>query len=221
MGIGAVTAPAPEARAVFLDRDGVINPMWYDPEHGLVDSPANCDQFSLLPGVAEAIGLIRQMGFRAVVISNQPGIAKGKCTRSILDQVTSKMHRLLSDEGAHLDGVYYCLHHPEALHPEYQVRCDCRKPKPGLLLRAGGELGIDLPRSYFVGDGITDIQAGRQAGCRTVWIGRQKCEICQVMLREDAVPDLVASSLLDAARAIRLEEVEGGNLSGHLECCRD
>lgn len=125
-------------RGVFLDRDGVVNRMVYDAEHGTVDSPANPDQLEMLPGAAEAVRALNDLGLPVIVVSNQPGIAKGKMTLALQEAITSKLQAGLAAAGAHLDGVYYCLHHPDAALPEYRIRCDCRKPKPGLLLRAAG-----------------------------------------------------------------------------------
>ncbi len=102
-------------KAVFLDRDGTVNAMVYNPDHGLVDSPANPDEFKLLPGVGKAIGRINEMGFLTLVISNQPGIAKGKFTLEILEAIDKKMRDELAQCGAHLDKIYYCLDHPEAI----------------------------------------------------------------------------------------------------------
>jgi len=145
--------------------------MVYHPDHSLVDSPANPDEFQLLPGVGEAIGKINAVGLLVVVVSNQPGVAKGKFTVDLLDAITQKMHQELEACGATVDAVFYCLHHPEAVLDGYRMRCECRKPKPGLLLRAADELGIDVQRSYMVGDAPTDVQAGAMSGCRTVWLG--------------------------------------------------
>jgi len=189
-------------RAVFLDRDGSINSMVYNPDFGLVDSPQNADQFQLLPGVPEAIRLINEMGFLAVVVSNQPGIAKGKCTPDDLEAITQKMHRELAAGGGRLDAVYYCLHHPEALLEEYRVICDCRKPRPGLLQRAAEELGIDLGTSYMVGDGLTDVLAGKAVGCITILLSNRKCEICRMMDELHTWPDFQAPNLLEAVRLI-------------------
>lgn len=190
-------------RAFFLDRDGSINSMVYNPEFGLVDSPQHLEEFDLLPGVGDAIRTINEMGFLAIVVSNQPGIAKGKCTLPDLQAMTEKMHRELAAVGAHLDAVYYCLHHPEALAVEYRVSCDCRKPRPGLLLRAAAEHGIDLQASFMIGDGLTDMLAGKAVGCTTVFLGNHKCEICRVMEERGARPDLIAPDLAEAVRLIR------------------
>ena len=200
-------------RAVFVDRDGVINPLWVDPEHGVIDSPANPDQFDLLEGVPEALRLLRSVGFLVVVVSNQPGIAKGKLTRLLLDAITEKMENGLRAGGVTMDGVYYCLHHPQAALEEFKVACECRKPKPGLLLRAAREMGIDLSGSYMIGDGLNDIQAGSAAGCRTIWIGPTgKLEYFSVMHSRQVRPDLVATDLLVAAGLIQKMERGDGNL---------
>lgn len=211
MGIGEVMPRAAARPAVFLDRDGVINRMVYDPDFGLVDSPQNVDQFVLFPQAAEAIRLINEMGYLAVVVSNQPGMAKGKCTPAVLEAITAKMKLQLAEGGAQLDGVYYCLHHPEALLPEYRIACDCRKPGSGLLKRAMADLGIDSRRSYMIGDGLTDVLAGEGAGCTTILLGSRKCEICRAMEDQGIRPDMLAPSLLGAVGLIqeRQREVSG------------
>jgi D-glycero-D-manno-heptose 1,7-bisphosphate phosphatase len=193
-------------RAVFLDRDGVINEMWWEPDHGIVDSPARPDQFRILPGVPAAIRQLRSLGFRIVVVSNQPGIGKGKMTPSGLEAVTQKMHDELTAAGAPLDAVYYCLHHPNAALLSYRQQCHCRKPRPGLLRRASEELAIDLSRSYMIGDGVVDVQAGRAARCTTIWLGTVKCDMCKVMHQHDARPDHIAASLDEAAHLITERE---------------
>lgn len=195
-------------RAVFLDRDGVINPLWYDPDHGTIDSPYNVEQFRLNPGVPQSINKLREMGFTVAIISNQPGIGKGKVTRQQLDVITDRMLHLLSEGGAYVNGVYYCLHHPDAILKEFRIQCSCRKPKSGLLLQAAEELDLDLSSSYMVGDGITDIQAGQAVGCTTVWIGRWKCDICKMTESINAVPDLVAANIIEAVQQISIREEE-------------
>jgi D-glycero-D-manno-heptose 1,7-bisphosphate phosphatase len=151
-------------RAVFLDRDGVLNELVYYPEHGIIDSPFTPKQITLLPGVAQAINSFHDMGFKVVLVSNQPGIAKGHFSEEIFNQVRKKMKEELAKEGAFLDGEYYCFHHPEAKIERFRVECECRKPKPGLLLQAAKEMGVDLVGSWMIGDGLTDIQAGKKAG---------------------------------------------------------
>jgi D-glycero-D-manno-heptose 1,7-bisphosphate phosphatase len=102
-----------------------------------------------------------------------------------------------------LDAEYYCFHHPDAVREEYRVNCECRKPKPGLLLKAKSDLGLDPSRSFSVGDSLVDIKAGQAAGFTTILIGSMKCELCRLMDREDAQPDHVAESLIKAVETIR------------------
>ena len=155
-------------RAVFLDRDGVINAAIYNPVEGKLDSPYTLQDFRLLPGAAQAIRGINGLGFLAVVVSNQPGVAKAKCDPAFLESLDQRLNWELARQGAHLDAIYYCLHHPQAQVESLRASCDCRKPQPGLLLRATRELDIDLARSYMVGDSPTDVAAGLAAGCRTI-----------------------------------------------------
>jgi D-glycero-D-manno-heptose 1,7-bisphosphate phosphatase len=193
-------------RAVFLDRDGVINVAPYSAVEGKPDSPYRLDELRTLPGVARAIRLINDMGFLAVIVSNQPGIAKGKCDRAFLEAVDAQLRDELAREGARLDAVYYCLHHPEAQVEALRAECDCRKPKPGLLRRAARELDVDLARSYMVGDSVVDIEAGIAAGCRTIFVSNG-----DGLERSDSsvTPHQAATDLLAAVEAIN---AEGGGL---------
>lgn len=189
-------------KAVFLDRDGVINELIYYREQGVVDSPFTVEQFRLIPGAGEAIKKLHEVGYRVVLVSNQPGIAKGYLPRETFKKITKKMKEELAKDEAFLDGEYYCFHHPEAKVEGLRANCECRKPKPGLLLQAAEERNIDLSESWMVGDGLTDIRAGKGAGCRTILLGRMKCELCHLMDEEDARPDFIAPDLLQAAQII-------------------
>ena len=201
-------------RAVFLDRDGVINKMVYNPEFGLVDSPGNPDEFTLIPGAAEAIRQINQLGLLAIVVSNQPGIAKGRFTVSLHEAITERMHCLVGQARGRLDGVYYCLHHPHALYEEFRDVCACRKPKPGLLLQASQEWKIDLANSYMVGDGLTDILAGQFVGTRNVLVSSRKCYICEEIARQEVQPDYVVGNLAEAVQVVQqIESGDGHDLS--------
>ncbi|MGB9734576.1 MAG: D-glycero-beta-D-manno-heptose 1,7-bisphosphate 7-phosphatase [Conexivisphaera sp.] len=142
--------------AVFLDRDGVI---CYDVHY--MRSP---DQFELMPGVAEGIRRLNGAGFLVVVATNQSGIRRGYFTEEDLARIHARMLEELGRRGARIDAIYYCPCLPEE-------DCECRKPRPGMLLRAAEELGIDLGRSYMVGDKALDVEAGRAAGCTTVLVG--------------------------------------------------
>ena len=149
-------------KAIFLDRDGTINKYV-----GFLTKP---EQFELLPGVAETIKMINKSGYLAIVVTNQPVIARGDCTWEELQLIHDKMETELGKEGAFLDAIYICPHHKdkgfEGERPEYKFDCNCRKPKPGLLLQAAKDFNIDLMESYMVGDNKHDITAGLDAGCK-------------------------------------------------------
>lgn len=189
-------------KTIFLDRDGVINELIYYKEQGIVDSPFTAEQFRLLPGVSEAITKFHEMDYKVILISNQPGIAKGHLSEETFEEIRQKMKSELAQKGAFLDGEYYCFHHPEAKVEKLKANCNCRKPKPGLLLKAAEEMDINLFQSWMIGDGLTDIKAGKGARTRTVLLGRMKCELCRLMDDEEARPNAICSNLLEAAQFI-------------------
>ena len=166
-GVVAAKNLAHSQKAIFLDRDGTINKY--------VGFLRDIDEFELIPGVAEAIKKINASGYLAIVITNQPVIARGEVTVPELQQIHNKMETLLGAEGAYLDALYYCPHHPhkgyEGEIPELKIDCDCRKPKPGMLVKAAEDFTIDLSASWMIGDGENDIKAGLAAGCKTALIG--------------------------------------------------
>ncbi len=149
-------------KAIFLDRDGTINKY--------VGFLRNIDDFELIEGVSEAIKHINQSGYLAIVVTNQPVIARGEVTWEELHEIHKKMETLLGKDGAYIDGIYICPHHPdkgfEGERLEYKFDCDCRKPKPGLLLQAAKVFNIELSQSIMIGDSERDIEAGKNAGCR-------------------------------------------------------
>ncbi|MFJ4185181.1 D-glycero-alpha-D-manno-heptose-1,7-bisphosphate 7-phosphatase [Kitasatospora sp. NPDC089509] len=179
--------------AIVLDRDGVLNELWRDPDLGLVDSPLNPAQVRLRPGAAGAVRRINEAGVPCYVASNQPGIAKRKMTPRLLGAVTRRLLGELGARNARLDGIAYCLHHPDAVHPALRRDCPDRKPGPGMLLRIAHALDVPPGRCWFVGDNPSDVAAGRAAGFRTAWIGTTRCDTCPT--RTAHAPDLVAADL--------------------------
>jgi D,D-heptose 1,7-bisphosphate phosphatase len=153
-------------RAVFIDRDGTVNRF-----HDFITRP---EDFELLEGAAEAVRSINKAGYLAIVITNQPVIARGEATVEELELIHHKMETELGRDGAFVDDIFYCPHHPDkgfpGERPEYKIACDCRKPKPGLILQAAKKYHIDLFQSYMVGDDERDVQAGIAAGCRPVFL---------------------------------------------------
>jgi len=192
-------------KAVFLDRDGVINEIVYHKEMGILDSPANTGEFKILPDVGKALNKFHKLGFKVIIISNQPGIAKDKFTLKIFEEVKNKMKNELAKTDSFVDAEYYCLHHPEGKNKDYTKVCDCRKPKPGLIIKAAEEHDIDLANSWMIGDGVTDVKAGKNAGCKTIFIGRMKCDLCNLFEDKNAKPDFIASNLYKASFIIEKE----------------
>ena len=188
-------------RAAFLDRDGTMNRMVYYHGHGIADSPFVPSQFSLLPRVIPALRLLKKKGFLLVVVSNQPGIAKGHMKKKDFEAIERKMDRLLAKGGIRLDAKYYSFFHKDAILRGYKKGAHLRKPRPGMLLRAAKEHGIDLKRSYMIGDGVVDMKAGKAAGCKTVFLGSLKPELWKYL--EGAMPGLVARDLFEAAKKIK------------------
>lgn len=159
-------------KAVFLDRDGTINKS--------VGFLRDIDEFELLAGVADAVKKINASGYLAIVVTNQPVIARGEVTVEQLEMIHNKMETLLGEQGAYIDAVYYCPHHPhkgyEGEKAELKIDCECRKPKPGMLLKAAADFHIDLAGSWMVGDSEKDVKAGRAAGCKTAFLHGQSGE---------------------------------------------
>lgn len=200
-GVVADSSLSTPQRAIFLDRDGTLI-------HDR-DCLRTAEELDLLPGVAEAVRELNHRGWRAVVITNQPVIAKGWCTEAELQRIHNKLETLLGQEHAFLDRIYFCPHHPDAgfpgERPELKVKCDCRKPNTGMVRRAAAELNIDLSQSWLIGDTTTDIQTARNAGVRSILLrtgygGRDG--------RHAVQPDYTFNSLLEAVNFIAREPVK-------------
>jgi D-glycero-D-manno-heptose 1,7-bisphosphate phosphatase len=195
----ALQGPCKEVKegriAVFLDRDGTLNE-----EVNFVRSP---EQFTMLPGAADAVGTLNRHGIIVCIISNQSGVARGFFTEEDLVPIHRKLEGELGRSGARIDRIYYCPHHPTEGKPPYNVACSCRKPGIGMLQQAAREFGLDLQRSFVVGDRIVDIQAGRAAGATSMLVltgyGPHALEEC----REQGVsPDYIVRDIAEAAGII-------------------
>lgn len=179
-------------RTVFVDKDGTL----------VVDVPFNVDPglIRLAPGSRKGLELLRDAGCRFFVFSNQPGVARGYFSESELGPVEERIRELLLDMGIRLEGFYYCPHHPDGVVEGYSFECRCRKPAPGMLLRAAAEHGIDLASSWLLGDLLHDVEAGRRAGMTTVLVDNGN-ETEWVMTAE-RMPHYVVRRIDDAARII-------------------
>jgi D-glycero-D-manno-heptose 1,7-bisphosphate phosphatase len=187
-------------KAVFLDRDGTLNE-----EVGYVN---HLDRFILLPRVGEAIRLLNEHGFKAVVITNQSGVARGYFPESLIRVVHQRMEDLLSKEGAHLDGIYYCPHHPDVGVAPYRQKCHCRKPDTGLVETAVKELDVDCLKSYVVGDRGADLEFAHRIGAKGILVltGYGKGEWEYYRDQWKVKPDYVALDLYEAVQWILTEE---------------
>ncbi|WP_250516828.1 HAD family hydrolase [Caballeronia sp. INDeC2] len=178
--------------AIFIDKDGTL----------LEDVPWNVDprMMRLAPGAFDALRVFASRGVPLFVVSNQSGVALGKFEHDALGRVETRLHELAAEAGALFEDIYWCPHHPQGIVPEYAQPCDCRKPAPGMLLRAAREHRIDLSRSWFIGDILDDVEAGKRAGCRSVLIDNgNETEWLRGANRE---PDIVVKDMHEAAIAI-------------------
>lgn len=178
--------------AVFLDRDGTIID-----DVGYLNDP---EKVRLLPGAADAIRRMRSAGYRVVIISNQSGIARGLLDEPTLAQIQARLEELLDQDGASLDGVYYCpyLDGPDAVVEAYRRNSELRKPRPGMLFQAARELNLDLKRSWMIGDSASDVAAGHSAGCRTILVRSNRADSAQ----DERSATCTVDSLAEAADAV-------------------
>lgn len=183
MGVSPLTG-----RAVFLDRDGVLNRAPADAD-GIVRPPATVERFEIVPGALEACDLLRAGGYTLVVVTNQPDVPRGRLTRATVEE----MNRIVANSLG-LDDIRVCYH-------DDGDHCACRKPAPGMLLDAAGERGLDLSRSFIIGDSWRDVEAGHRAGCRTLFVGGH--------LAKPYRADMRAADVLDAARMILKGDATG------------
>lgn len=182
-------------RAIFLDRDGTINVY-----RGLINK---AEDFELLPNVSEAVRLINESGYLAIVVTNQPVIARGECTFEELSKMHMKLETLLGKDGAYIDDLYFCPHHPDSGYkgeiPELKIKCDCRKPKTGMLLKAAEKFNINLKLSWMIGDTSRDVMTGVNAGMKTVLVNTGDNSLAGGF---EVVPTVETSDILEAVRFI-------------------
>jgi D-glycero-D-manno-heptose 1,7-bisphosphate phosphatase len=183
-------------KAIFIDRDGTISQ-----EVGYIN---HASRFRVFPYSAEAIKRANEAGWLAILVTNQAGVARGYFTEDMIHTVHRQLESELEAEGARLDSIYYCAHHPSVGEPPYRFDCDCRKPKPGLILRAAADLRIDLSKSWMIGDRYSDIELARNAGVNSGFVlsgyGRGEWEHQRSDWKHE--PDLVAEDLSEAVRKI-------------------
>ena len=196
------TVNRPLRPAVFLDRDGTINE-----QMGYIN---HISRFQLLPGVAEAIRILNEHFLPVVVVTNQSGLARGYFPEALLDEVHQEMIYILAQEGAHVDGLYVCPHHPEAKEERFRVDCTCRKPKTGLLEQAAVDLRLDLQRSFVVGDRWSDLRCGAAVGASTILVltGYGRGDAAYISPGQAVQPDYIAEDLGAAVRWIIGEDGE-------------
>ena len=188
-------------KAIFLDKDGTL----------INDDPYNVDprRMLLAQGAGTGLRILARLGYRLLVVSNQSGVAKGCFEEAALPAVQRRLAELLEQEQVRLTAFYYCPHHPDGVVPRYSVECDCRKPLPGMLLRAAAEHGIDLAASWMIGDILHDVEAGKRAGCRTILIANgneTEWHISSLRMPDFIVPDLHAAAL----RIAKEEQAQAG-----------
>ena len=202
---GADAASAAGQAAVFFDRDGTLNE-----EVGHV---RNAEDFRVYSFAARAVRLVNEAGLRAIVITNQSGIGRGFMPESLVRRVNRQLTRRIAAGGGKLDAIYYCPHHPEAAVERFRMVCECRKPAPGLLEEAAREFGVNLERSFMIGDRFVDILAGRRAGARSVLVltGVGRVELVDEKINRIAQPDHVAENVYKAVRWILSNLRAGAN----------
>ena len=186
--------------AVFIDRDGTISE-----EVGYINHPS---RFRVFPYTANAIKLLNDRGWLAIVVTNQAGVARGYFSENMIELVHENLRHELREQGARVDAIYYCAHHPTVGEPPYRQECDCRKPKPGLVTRATKDLDIALDQSWMIGDRYGDIELAHNAGLHSALVlsgyGRGEWENQSSLWQYQ--PDLVAENLLEAVKSILQSE---------------
>lgn len=189
-------------KAVFMDRDGILNPTWGKDVYDNPESPLLFEDFRIFPYVGKTVRDINRLGFLAIVATNQPAYAKGKMSRHDLIKMHLTLFKEAAKAGGKIERIYTCLHHPDPNQVKIKnllADCECRKPKPGMLLKAARDFGIALERSWMIGDSWRDVLAGEASGCKTILVS------ASTELLKKCRPDFIAEDLREAVRIIMRE----------------
>jgi D-glycero-D-manno-heptose 1,7-bisphosphate phosphatase len=182
-----------QRHAVFLDRDGtLVHPYHY---------PSRPEHLRIYESIGPALHRLQNQGFALVLVTNQSGIARGYFTEEDLSLMHAHLQYSLAACDVTLDGIYFCPHHPDGVIPELAIRCDCRKPRPGMILQAAHQLELDVATSWFVGDTLDDVEAGNRAGCHTILVDLGTEQVPKLAIRQ---PDFIARNTLHALRVIEV-----------------
>lgn len=186
------------AMAIFLDRDGVLNDLVFNPTTGEYESPHFPEDLVVIDGAVEALRRFVEAGFDLFLVSNQPSFAKGKATLESIEEIHRRLDGVLMANGIEFREYFYCFHHPDGVEPSHSGPCRCRKPAPYFLFEAARRHGVDLGSSWMVGDQATDVECGRAAGCRTALV----CNEHSIAKREPCRPDVRVGTVSEAADLI-------------------
>lgn len=192
-------------QAVFYDRDGIIVQMVFDTENGTIDTVSKKEQVEFVPGIIELIKYTGKMGYKNIVISNQPRIGLKKIDKKRFFEIADFIDKKLRENNARIDYTYYCFHHPYAKVDEYRKTCDCRKPGAGLFFQANKDFEVVLKNSWMIGDGVNDILAGHRAGCKTILVGNlAESEYLRILERQlkGIKPDFIVKKVIDIKNII-------------------
>jgi D-glycero-D-manno-heptose 1,7-bisphosphate phosphatase len=187
-------------KAIFLDRDGVINKMVFNPNTGEYESPHSPEDFELYPWTVETLLRFQEMNYLLFLVSNQPSYAKGKTSLENIKAIHEKFHNYIYDRGVKFTEYYYCYHHPHGIVPEYTGKCICRKPEPFFVMKAVKEFNIDTEKSWFIGDRDMDIFCGKAGGLKTILVNKDSYVIVRCS------PDFVVERLCDTIEIVKSEK---------------
>ena len=179
--------------------------MAYVKDHGYVDAPSSPQQFKIIKGVTKAMTIAKKLGYKVIIISNQPGMAKGYYNKKTFDAIREKMHKEFSKDNAEIDDEFYCLHHPNAKLSRYRKKCHCRKPNIGLIKKAAKIYNLDIKKSYFIGDGMVDMEAAKKANCKSIFVGNINSTVTELFNKKNIHPQYIARNLLDAINFLKNE----------------